>query len=381
MFGGGNNIFDYDDIDAYADESGSEDAAPEAVARGAAKGKAKVVRGPKVVRPWTVVSEGLSEAAHDTFMKGVGIKHFGHLDWLNRTDSAWQYCKLSNKYRRIAWCGFKNDCICGWRVEESYELDDVTNKCLFSVRVDETLGHADHTKSRQTSGVPKIVQLVLSQNTLAKGMHGCIERLRTEGFAWFVSEANQVKLASFRARFNSKRRHAKLSSDDSSKKNSFGRLATYVSKREKHVLQEKGLFNKHAAYVIDGWEVNQTTGHVRTASAHLSALTNPPPLTTRFCFLVAQVRIALLTENLALNAYRQQAAGSTTYLALDFTYRVYREGHGIMPFITMSPDQKGHIIAYAVSDSENAEAHEELLLAVKNEVERITRSKSGEPGV
>ena len=85
MFGGGNNIFADGDIDAYADESGSEDAALEEVAPGAAKGKAKIVRGPKAVRPWAVVSEGLNEDAHDKFMKGVGIKHFGHLDWLNRT--------------------------------------------------------------------------------------------------------------------------------------------------------------------------------------------------------------------------------------------------------------------------------------------------------
>ena len=57
------------------------------------------------------------------------------------------------------------------------------------------------------------------------------------------------------------------------------------------------------------------------------------------------------TENLMLNAYRQTAAGGIPYLALDFTYRIFQEGHGLMPVMTVSPGQKGHIIACAISDA------------------------------
>ena len=87
------------------------------------------------------------------------------------------------------------------------------------------------------------------------------------------------------------------------------------------------------------------------------------------------------TENLMLNAYRQTAAGGIPYLALDFTYRIFQEGHGLMPVMTVSPGQKGHIIAYAISDRENKEPHIQLLRSIKSEVERVVRSKSGEIGV
>jgi len=267
MFDGGNNIFADGDFAAYVDEGDPEEAAPEVVHLGAAaaKGKGKGVRGKKGIRQWQIYADGLTKDELEKVMKDLGIKNFGHVPWLKRSDSAWLYNKTDDKYRRVAWCGFRHDCDCDWRVEETCEIDDVTNKRMYSVCIDETLSHADHTQSRQSSGVPKIVQSVLSPNTLSKGIHGCVERLKNEGFSWFLGEEGQLKLASFRARFNSKRRHAKLSSDDTSKKNSFGRLSTYVSSREKQVLQEKGLFNEHAAYVLDGWEVDQTTGNVRIA--------------------------------------------------------------------------------------------------------------------
>ena len=140
-----------------------------------------------------------------------------------------------------------------------------------------------------------------------------------------------------------------------------------------------GFFNEHTTYVFEGWEVDQEKSTVRLYSAAMRSHDHFDTTLIRIC--CAQVRAAFSSENLMLNAYRQEAAGNVPFLALDFTYRIFHEGHGLMPIMTISPDQKGHIIAYAISDSEDGDAHTMLLEIIKKQVENVVRFKSEAEGV
>ena len=58
----------------------------------------------------------------------------------------------------------------------------------------------------------------------------------------------------------------------------------------------------------------------------------------------------------------------TPFIMIDSTYRLIIEGHGCMPVGTVSVDQKFHIIAYAVTDSEDKGAHYQVIDTIYNAI-------------
>lgn len=168
-------------------------------------------------------------------MEDLVKQHFGHLKWIKRTDNGdncWSYSKVLDVYKRRPCCAFINDSDCLWRVVETYRYDDDGGR-LYSVSVDDKLLHLDHGISWKKTGLAKVVAAALSPNTLENGALACTESLERKGLSYMISEDCVWQLDGFRARKLSKLRHAPLSEDDTSKKNSFGRLTKFFELNER----------------------------------------------------------------------------------------------------------------------------------------------------
>lgn len=88
-----------------------------------------------------------------------------------------------------------------------------------------------------------------------------------------------------------------------------------------------------------------------------------------------RVAIVLSTENLLLNAYRQQCTGQGVVIAMDTSYRYMNEGYGVLPIKVVDFSQTGHTVAYAIVSYEDEEAQTQVLRMLKKEVESVVRSR------
>ena len=268
---------------------------------------------------WRLHSVDRSQIDHEQIMEDLVKQHFGHLKWIKRTDNGdncWSYSKVLDVYKRRPCCAFINESDCLWRVVETYRYDDDGGR-LYSVSVDDKLLHLDHGISWKKTGLAKVVAAALSPNTLENGALACTESLERKGLSYMISEDCVWQLDGFRARKLSKLRHAPLSEDDTSKKNSFGRLTKFFELNEKEKLKERRVFHAHRTYVFDGWDVNQETNEVRLVLASLINLKLTPHayldiLNTRFfsvhrCELQCQPKISCSTR-----IARQRRGGSLT---------------------------------------------------------------------
>jgi hypothetical protein len=81
----------------------------------------------------------------------------------------------------------------------------------------------------------------------------------------------------------------------------------------------------------------------------------------------------LSTENLLLNAYRQSFWGQPLFFASDASYRLTREGYGLIPVHTVTIEQKTKTIAYAIVSNEDHKTQHFIFRVVKDEIERVVR--------
>ena len=87
------------------------------------------------------------------------------------------------------------------------------------------------------------------------------------------------------------------------------------------------------------------------------------------------INLAYSTENLLLNAYRQQQHGFPSILHVDCTHRLVVEGHACMLFGTVDAAQKFHIIGYGICNKEDDTAHQHVFRCLKAEVESIVAQR------
>lgn len=65
------------------------------------------------------------------------------------------------------------------------------------------------------------------------------------------------------------------------------------------------------------------------------------------------------------------------HLLVDTEYCLVNEGYGTMAVCVMDLAQKGHVVAYAVVNKEDAEAHEFCLGEIKRSVEEVVEKFRG----
>ena len=85
--------------------------------------------------------------------------------------------------------------------------------------------------------------------------------------------------------------------------------------------------------------------------------------------------LALSSENLLLNAYRQQDFGLPSYVCIDTTHRLVVEGHCCMAVGTMSITQQFHIIGYGICSHEDVRAHEHVLCSIRDAVNAVVADR------
>jgi hypothetical protein len=79
----------------------------------------------------------------------------------------------------------------------------------------------------------------------------------------------------------------------------------------------------------------------------------------------AYMCVVFSTENLLLNAYRQQTSGMPGILCVDYTHRLNYEGFNMCVLGTITPSQHFKLIGFAVASDESEETHKIIFKAIR----------------
>ena len=220
-----------------------------------------------------------------------------------------------------------------------------------TARTDE---HTDHTKYLVTRGAPKAalvnsIQSPESLRKLPKQLLGVASRKAMES-------GKQVGTAKFTIAQQTaiKRRVTKLRNDFATRDlDNGGDGSAYGDVVER-------LLRKYSRKSIE--QFGKDTVFLVNDEVHLETKDD------------GQVRFycVLSTENLLLNAPRQQATGQEIVLAVDASYRyVVERDHGLFVVKTINHSQTAKVIAYAICNREDEPALTWIFKSIKVEVERI----------
>ena len=147
-----------------------------------------------------------------------------------------------------------------------------------------------------------------------------------------------------------KRMRAKVCGHSAAARGTHGGLNTWVDQHEKEYLKSSGTFDEHAIHVL-GKPIVDSVSH-------------------RVC-------ITISSENLLLNAYRQQCLGLPSYIQVDTTHRLVVEGHNCMLVGTIDTAQHFHIIGYGICSHEDEAAHFAVLATLRDAVEAVVNERAG----
>jgi hypothetical protein len=128
----------------------------------------------------------------------------------------------------------------------------------------------------------------------------------------------------------------------------FGGIELWAQAHTREALQAKKQFGAHTLYVCGTPIIDSGTQNVS---------------------------IAYSTENLLLNAYRQQQHGFPSIVQVDCTHRLLIEGHLCMLFGTVDAAQRFHKIGYGLCAKEDEHSHQHVFRALKGEVESIVAQR------
>jgi len=92
---------------------------------------------------------------------------------------------------------------------------------------------------------------------------------------------------------------------------------------------------------------------------------------------IGRLAVVMSTEHELLNGWRIMQYGMLLQILIDTEYSLVLEGFGTMLIGVMSLSQEFHILAYAVVNHEDTEAHRHCLLQTKLGVEKAVRKYQG----
>ena len=204
--------------------------------------------------------------------------------------------------------------------------------------------HADHNINGRKRGLSlKIVSIATSPSKEGLSARFVARRVMKEHGALSTSEQQQLREVL--------KKQAKRHRDHflpSASRGTFGGLHQWVNHNTRAALEAEGAFGPHSSFVCG----------------------TPQIMPEKQC-----INLAYSTENLLLNAYRQQQAGFPSILHVDCTHRLVVEGHACMLFGTVDAAQKFHIIGYGICNKEDDTAHEHVFRCLKEEVESIVAQR------
>jgi hypothetical protein len=88
------------------------------------------------------------------------------------------------------------------------------------------------------------------------------------------------------------------------------------------------------------------------------------------------VRAVFSTENLLLNAWRQQCSGHPAFVCVDYTHRLVLEKYNLCVVGTVDPAQHFHFIAMAMTSREDEATHDYIFELVCDSVNALLAAKT-----
>ena len=87
------------------------------------------------------------------------------------------------------------------------------------------------------------------------------------------------------------------------------------------------------------------------------------------------IGIAISTENLLLNARRQQEYGLPTVVSVDTTHKLVLEGHCNLLLGNVDSGQHFHTIGYGFCSNEDTQMHTRIVCCLVEELEKVVEQR------
>ena len=322
-----------------ADSDGSAGAAPRAARRNDTRPRKTSRRA--IVQAWLPIGQfATEEEKEEKLMQLANIECAGGAWGNGKPGKGWKQrrCKVSGRPQvvRVRNCCFQTESSCPARVREIQFMDGAREWLL--ERYD--LSHFDHSVSHRSRGVKLATTLLLrSPSKMALSNKEALKVVRRQSGA--LTEQQQKSIVQKRKHLKKEEQHKIVPADAAGR---FSGVNIFVDSRRKAALQAAGKFGMHTSYVCgEPWiDAEQQT-----------------------------INIAFSTQNLLLNAYRQELFGVPPILQVDTTHRLVLEGHNNMLFGTQDVAQHFHIIGYGICNKEDTAAHEHIMRCLAHEAEAL----------
>ena len=164
----------------------------------------------------------------------------------------------------------------------------------------------------------------------------------------------------------------------------YGQLVQIGERFTKAQIVERGFFNEHCAYVLGQPIATAPTAEdVEAAIAENARMREQAKAEGKRRLAKGQTKITrgdvcivFSTENLLLNAYRQQCSGFPAFMCVDFTHRLVLEKYNLCVIGTVDPAQHFHFIALAMTSHEDEVTHERIFKLVRYEIDAIVEERA-----
>jgi hypothetical protein len=221
---------------------------------------------------------------------------------------------------------------------------------------------------RAQEGLPQSIKNLVSPNKTAKmGKKDVLQYLRDKGVT--IDDRLASSLGYWLQRQKSHQRE--LPSDAA---NTYTGIRLHAENNTKAKLKAEGVFTEHATYTIfhevrvpEGKNVWINVG-ARSSNKRKQTDEQDPDAGAYLC-------VVFSTENLLLNAYRQQVSGMPGIMCVDYTHRLTYEGFNMCVIGTISPSQHFKQIGYALASDETQATHELIFGAIRKEVEAVVAER------
>ena len=218
-------------------------------------------------------------------------------------------------------------------------------------------------------GVPMSVKNLISPSkvrTMSK--KAVVGYLQTQGV--ILPEQKQRALGHFLQRAK-----LKLRALDPSQANTYSGILNFAESQTRDVLESQNLFTQHTIFTIHCDVRYPTDKDVWLNVGHRSKKQKVEEVDAE---AGSYICIVFSSENLLLNAYRQQMCGLPGIMCVDYTHRLNYEGFNMCMVGTISPSQHFKCIGFAVTSDETEETHKTIFKHLREEIEAVVAKRQTE---
>ena len=263
---------------------------------------------------WDVILEDVDEAEITARLKLIGeIELEGISEW---SPTVWAPKQGFNKYgfrRQIYRCPFRGTANASCKYQLRVSQNEEGRFTLERSREP----HADHRINNRKRGLSKLLR-AKATSASKKNLTASTLAMELRKDVGAVSEKELLQLQGA-LKYERKRKRGQNIANDL--RTTFGGVQHWVDRHTKEALQERNEFGIHTMYVCGKPQIKSDAPGAEV------------------------INIAVSTENLLLNAYRQEQYGVPSILQIiDCTHRVVLEGHVCMLFGTVDAAQDFHTV-------------------------------------